>query len=272
MGFAMRKSGFRLVNGLLVVCALACLVRADAAHAQGRDNPNADADVGAAAHGGEGGMLLPFTISPRTDTQRAVVRALGGYDSARRSTQFEAVGDVTVIGPLALRVGAMYTQKPDNNFRPTVGARVQALSQERFGVDLGVGLFYRPEGFTEAEGEIELAISVGRRFGRLATYANLIYGQDPEAAERDGELRLGALYAVTSALQAGLDSRLRFDLGSEEGKRKAEGGAEYDVIVGPTASYALGPVAAIAHAGLSVFGVSPARAGVVALLGVAGAI
>jgi hypothetical protein len=227
---------------------------------------------GVAAQSGEAGMLLPLTISPRTDSQRAVLRALGGYDSARRSTQFEAIADVTIIGPVALRVGAMYTQKPDNNLRPTVGARVQALSQERFGIDLGVGLFYRPEGFTEAEGEIELAISVGRRFGRLATFANVIYGQDPEAAERDGELRLGALYTVTDALQAGLDSRLRFDLGSEEGKRKAEGGAEYDLLVGPTASYALGPVAAIAHAGFSVFGVAPARVGAVALLGVAGAI
>ena len=216
-------------------------------------------------------MLLPFTISPRTDSQRAVVRALGGYDSARRSALFEALADVTVIGPLALRVGALYTQRPDS-FRPTLGARVQILSQESFGIDLGAGLFYRPEGFTEAEGEIELAISVARRFGRIYTFANLIYGQDPEAAERDGEVRLGALYAISDPLQIGLDTRLRVDLGSEEGKRRAEGGAEYDLLVGPTASYAFGPLAAVAQAGLSVFGTSPARVGAVALLGVAGAI
>ena len=273
MGFAMRKRVCRQLNRLAGVWALlGYLAQAGAVKAEGRDDMQAQEERGTAAHSGEAGMLLPLTISPRTDSQRGVLRALGGYDTARKSAQLEAVADVTIIGPLALRVGAMYTQKPDNNLRPTLGARVQLLSQEHFGIDLGAGLFYRPEGFTQAEGEIELAISVGRRFGRLSTYANLIYGQDPEAAERDGELRLGALYTVTDVMQAGLDSRLRFDLGSEEGKRKAEGGAEYDLLVGPTASYALGPVAAIAHAGMSVFVTAPARVGVAALLGMAGAI
>lgn len=233
--------------------------------------PQPAAERGVAAASSEAGMFLPFTITARTDSQTGIVRVLGGYDSARRGGQFEALADITVIGPLALRVGTIYTAQPDA-FRPTIGARVQALSEQRFGIDLGFGLFYRPEGFTEAEGEIEVAVLMGRRFGRLATFVNVIYGQDPEAAERDGELRIGALYSVATQLQAGLDARLRIDLGSEEGKRRAEGGAEYDVVFGPTASYALGPIAAIAHAGLSVFGTSPARAGVSALVGLGGAL
>lgn len=224
-----------------------------------------------AARSADSGMFLPLTLAPRTDGQRAMVRVLGGYDGARERMQFDAVADVTVWGPLAIRAGAMYGQKQDS-FRPTIGLRVQALSQEKYGIDLGFGGFYKPEGFTEAEGEIEVMVLMARRFGRLATFANLVYGQDPEAAERDGELRMGALYAIATPLQAGIDARLRFDLGSEEGKRRAEGGAEYDLSVGPTASYALGPVAAIAQAGLSVYGTSPARVGAVALLGLGGAL
>jgi len=181
------------------------------------------------------------------------------------------VADITLFGPVAARVGAMYGQK-DGSFRPTVGLRVQALSQDRHAIDLGFGGFYKPEGFTEAEGEIEVMVMLARRFGRLSTFANFVYGQDPEAAERDGELRMGALYALAAPLQAGLDARLRFDLGSEEGKRRAEGGAEYDLWVGPTASYALGPVAAIAQAGLSVYGTASPRVGAVALLGMGGAL
>ena len=149
---------------------------------------------------------------------------------------------------------------------------MQVLTQEAAGLDLGAGLFYRPEGFTEAEGEIEFALAFARHFGRLGTFANLFYGQDPEAAERDGEMRLAALYAVSSAVHAGFDARLRFDLGSEEGKRRAEGGAEYDLVLGPTANVALGPIAAIAQAGLTVFGVTPARVGALILFGVAGAL
>ena len=267
----MRKFDRRKVLGIACACAIWGVLPSGALRAQGRDSMQREAERGVAADSGAAAMLVPFSISPRVDSQRAVVRALGGYDSARRSAQLEALADVTIIGPLALRVGALYSQRPDS-FRPSLGARVQAMSQENFGVDLGVGVFYRPEGFTQAEGEIELAVSVARRFGRFYTFANVLYGQDPEAAERDGELRLGALYTVTDPLQVGLDSRLRVDLGSEDGKRRAEGGAEYDLLFGPTASYALGPVAVIAHGGLSLFGTSPARAGAVALFGVAGAI
>jgi len=104
---------------------------------------------------------------------------------------------------------------------------------------MAIGAYYRPEGFTQAEGEVEIALALGRAFGRFATFANIVYGQDPEGAERDGELRLAALYQLNNSLQAGLDARLRADLGSDEGKRRAEGGAEYDVLVGPTASFAL---------------------------------
>lgn len=222
-----------------------------------------------AAVSGEAGMFLPTVIAARTDSQTGYIRAIGGYDTARRSAQMEALADVTLVGPLALRAGVLYAQKP-NSFRPSIGLRVQILSQEGTGIDMGAGVFYRPEGFTEAEGEVEVALAFGRRFGRIATFANLVYGQDPEGAERDGELRLGALYSVTSLLQAGLDARLRFDLGSEEGKRRTEGEAEYDIVFGPTASYALGPVAAIAQVGMSIFGREPARPGAVMLAGLAG--
>jgi len=216
-------------------------------------------------------MLLPFTVSPRTDSQRGVVRVFGGYDSARERTQFEALADVTIIGPVALRLGALYGQRQDT-FRPTIGLRVQALSQERQGIDFGVGAFYKPEGFTEAEGEIEVMLMFARRFARISTFANIVYGQDPEGRERDGELRLGALYAVSAPLQVGLDARLRFDLGSEEEKREEEGGAKYDLVIGPTASYALGPVVVMAQAGFSMYGTEPARTGVIAMLGLAGAL
>jgi hypothetical protein len=253
--------------GWAVLVVLTC--SAGRAAAEADDRAQAERSDSGAALSAAAGMFLPTTIAARTDSQTGYVRALGGYDSARRSTQFEALADVTIIGPLAARVGVLYAQRP-NSFRPSLGLRVQALSQEKAGIDMGIGAFYRPEGFTEAAGEIELVLAFGRTFGRLATFANIVYGQDPEGAERDGEVRLGALYALTDLLQAGLDARLRLDLGSEGGDHRTEGGAEYDVIVGPTASYALGPIAAIAQAGFSVFGTQSAKLGAVALLGVAG--
>jgi hypothetical protein len=251
---------------LVLVIAIGSAGRA---RAQAHDDAQASRSENRAAVSAEAGMFLPATIAARTDSQTGYVRALGGYDSARRSAQFEALADLTIIGPLAARVGVLYGQNP-SRLRPSMGLRVQALSQERQGIDMGVGAYYRPDGFTEAEGEVEVVLAFGRRFGRFASFANLVYGQDPEGAERDGEVRLGALYAVSSVFQAGLDTRLRVDLGSSNGKRRVEGGAEYDLVFGPTASYALGPLALFAQAGMSVFGAAPARLGAVALLGAGG--
>lgn len=261
------KSSWSVVGGIALVAALCIALRAEA---QQSDSPATEPGAAAEA-AAQAGQFLPTTISARTDSQRGYLVAFGGYDSARESAQAEALVDVSIFKWLALRAGFLYTQQP-NQTRPTLGARVQALRQESAGLDLGVGAYYRPEGFTEAEGEIELVVAVARRFGRLGTFANLVYGQDPEAEERDGEVRLGALYAVNPSLQAGFDARLRFDLGSEEGKRREEGGAEYDLVFGPTASYAIGPIAVIAQGGMSIFGTEPAKPGAVILLGMAGAI
>jgi hypothetical protein len=146
------------------------------------------------------------------------------------------------------------------------------LSQADQLVDLSIGAFYRPEGFTEAEGEVEAALAFGRRFGRLATFGTLVYGQDPEGAERDGEVRAAGLYALSAHSQLGLDSRLRFDLGSAPGKRLAEGSADYDLIAGPAFIYSLGAVALIGQVGLSLVGQGRPRLGPLALAGLAGSL
>ncbi len=63
-------------------------------------------------------------------------------------------------------------------------------------MDGAVAVLYKAEGFNEPEGEIELVLSAGKRLGRTMLLANLAYGQDPEARERDGEVRAAALVRV----------------------------------------------------------------------------
>jgi hypothetical protein len=218
------------------------------------------------------GMFLPLSMAPRTDSQRAFVKSTAGYASLRRGAVVEGTVDVTLYGPIALRAGVDYGEHAGSAVRPGGGLRVQALSQDRQGVDMSIGAFYRPEGFTEAEGEIEAVIAFGRRIERWLLVANLVYGQDPEAAERDGEVRLGSLYEAVTHLHVGLDSRLRFDLGSQEEKRKQEGGVKYDLIVGPALSYSLPWICLIASGGVQGIGAQSFKAGVVALAGLGGSI
>jgi hypothetical protein len=216
------------------------------------------------------GAFLPFSQAALVEGQRAYAFGLGGYDTARETGTFEASTEVRVWGPLALRAGAVYTSA-SQTLRPTVGGRVQALRQGRHGVDGAIGVFYRPEGLTEPEGEIETVVSVGRRLGATYLLGNLAYGQDPEGNERDGEVRAAALHAAGSRVLAGVDGRLRFDLGSSAAKLAMHHEATLDALVGPSAAVFVGPLALLAHAGGSAvrFQGAGIRYGVFAIVGAA---
>ncbi len=244
--------------GVLLV-ASPRLARAEGDQPEGGRSP---AVVPAAA---SSGAFLPTTMGARTDA-RGWVSTLGGYDAARKSALVLGTAGVNVFGPIDLQAGALFTEGT-GTLRPSFGARVRLLGERRHGIDGAAAVFYRPQGLTEGEGELELVLAAARHFGRLGTFANVVYGQDPEAAERDGEVRLAALYAIREDLHAGADLRVRFDLGSEGGRRAAKQEAGADLLALGTASYSLGPVALSASAGLSAVKLATIHTGAAALAG-----
>jgi hypothetical protein len=129
------------------------------------------------------GAFLPFSQVASFENQRAWVTGLTGYDSARHTGTFEGSTEVRLWGPISLRGGAVYTNG-NQTLRPSFGARAQALHEDRHGVAGAIGVFYKPEGLTEPEGEIETVLSIGRHAGRTYFLGNLLYGQDPEGNER----------------------------------------------------------------------------------------
>jgi len=265
-----RLGGPCVLAGALLVSSLAA-AQATAAQRRTADDTGAPRSAIPTVDGARAGVFLPLTEAPRTDAARAFATVLGGYDGAPDSAVLEGRAEVTLFGPVALRVGALYTQSPER-LRPSVGARVQALSQRDHGIDMSLGAFYKPEGFTEPEGEVEAVLAFGRVFGRVGLIGDLVYGQDPEGRERDGELRFAGLYMPSMRLQLGLDSRVRVDLGTEADKLAADGGADYDLHAGPTVSYAFDEVTLGALAGVSVLGTSSTRIGPLALLTLSGAL
>jgi hypothetical protein len=219
---------------------------------EGREVPeqnDARTDEQTAAARAAAGAFLPFSQAASND-QRAHVVSLGGYESAPRTATFEAAAELTVWGPVAVRAASVYTSS-DGRMRPSVGIRVQALKEERQGVDAAVGVSYRPEGLTEPEGEIESLVSVGLHAGRTYVLGNLLYGQDPEGSERDGELRLASLRPVGSLFLIGLDSRLRFDLGSNAARLAAHHEPTLDALIGPTVTALAGQCAFAVTGGAS---------------------
>jgi hypothetical protein len=115
-----------------------------------------------------------------------------------------------------LRGGAVYSNAT-TRMRPYVTARVQLLREEAHGVDGAFGASFKTEGFTEAEGEVEVFASLSRRVGSTLLVGNLFYGQDPEGNERDGEFRAAA-FQHRGRFTLGLDSRLRRAIGKQNGK------------------------------------------------------
>jgi len=96
---------------------------------------------------------------------------------------------------------------------------------------------------------------------------NLVYGQDPEGRERDGELRFASLYGV-GRWSFGLDSRMRFALGTQKGTNAAAE-PRFDLLAGPLAAATVGPVTLFTQAGPSVVKVTgDTSVGVAALGGI----
>jgi hypothetical protein len=208
-------------------------------------------------------------MAPSLPSQAGQVASAGGYDGARASAVMESHAELRLWGPLAVRAGLSLGDGA-NRARPSVGARLQLLSQRHHGVDGAVGVFYRAEGLTEPEGEVETVVAVGARRGAAAAIVNLAYGQDPEGRERDGEVRAAALWLRSPRLNLGVDARWRFDLGSAPARLAAAREPTYDLDAGPVVAVVVGPVALSAHAGASVLGRmgAPARIGMIALGGV----
>lgn len=155
--------------------------------------------------------------------------------------------------------------------RPSIAGRVQLLRQETHGIDGALTVFFKTEGFNETEGEIETFASVGHRFQQVSLIGNLVYGQDPEGNERDGEVHAAA-FRQYRWLMYGLDSRVRFAIGTQHG-HAATTEPIFDFLAGPVATASAGPVAIFAQVGPSAFELdhSSAHLGVAALGGLGAA-
>lgn len=254
------------VREVRVVFAAAAVVFAVAAAAPARaqETPGIAA-TNPTAQAVSDGSFAPLTMPARVGSTAAFAWGTSGYDTSRKGGLFEASAEVRLWGPIALRGGASYSNASDR-LRPNIGARVQVLRQEAHGVDGSLSVFYKPEGFTEPEGEVETTLALAHAFEALTMVGNLVYGQDPEGRERDGEVRLG-LFHWGGRLGYGVDARARFALGTQRA-RAAGGEPTLDAMGGPLVTYALGPVAPFAEVGPSVFRLGgETRAGVMALGG-----
>jgi len=207
------------------------------------------APVGSASAAAEDGLLLPSVMPARLLRGSVFATARSGYDGASDAFVARAVAEANLASFLALHLDFEHgpSMGPENRLR--IGGRVQLLNSADHGIDGAVGLFYDPNDFRE-EGNIVGGLLVGRRFGRLGLFGNVLFGSDPEGDDQALELRVAPLYRVTSSVQLGLDARGRYNMSSDE-KRAGTLTRDFEINVLPTASVAFGSFAVVAEAGLS---------------------
>lgn len=261
----------------ILICTAAALYAAPV-HAQAGEPSDARTTpvrphLDAAASASEG-LFLPSLIPPGSERASRVHAAVwAGYDSAHEGSVVRSFVDATVYGPLSIRAGISYLpETPERSAQPHVGARLSLLNEDTHGLALGVGAFYRMERFTQEEGLAQALLSVGKHFGRTGVFANVVYGQDVEGDDREGELLVGVLHALSARLQLGVEARARFNLGSSDEKRREQPLSSFDAHLAPTLSYALGPLALFAEVGPALARAHSARTGLLAMFGLGGAL
>ena len=193
------------------------------------------------------GAFLPWTMAARSDSQRALVFGQGGYDGAWRGAVFQTTLEAQVVGRVSVRAGGSYIG-PSGTFRPEAGLRVDALRQERHGVDMAVLGVYESSGFNLVKA-VTARVAVSRAFGKTRLVSNVGYGYGFDDGERYGDVRVAGLRAVTRNVQVGVDSRMRFDL--EWDNAEPPGEPEWEAVAGPIATYSFDRFVLTGTAGMS---------------------
>lgn len=204
------------------------------------------AAIGGAAHAEDARNLATsasFTpgILRATDEGKGFVNVSSDFDGSTSSVRVSALGEVNIAWRVrgAVRILDAFSDTP----RPGVGAGIRWLDGDTTSTAY---LFYKTEGFTEPEGEIEALVSFEHAFGAMRAVANVAYGQDPEGNERDGELALTAHVEPRTGFFVGGVARYRDALGSSKEAIVRDGFA------GPTATLTLGAFALSVNAGVAM--------------------
>lgn len=176
-----------------------------------------------------------------TDGGNGFVDVSSDFDGSTSSVRVSALGEVHLGWRVrgAVRVLDVFSDRP----RPGVGAGLRWLDGATTSTAY---LFYKTEGFTEPEGEIEALVSFERAFGAVRAGANIAYGQDPEGNERDGELALVAQVEPRTGWFVGGVVRYRDALGSTKEAIVRDGFA------GPTTTVTFGAFAVSVNAGVAM--------------------
>jgi hypothetical protein len=197
--------------------------------------------------------FLATTSSAFVGDAAAVTSAFAGYDGAARTPAFGVVTELRLVRRLSLVGGVAYgnASAADAGLRPQLGARLQLLREDASGVDASAGFLFRQDRFTSESGLFQGSLALGRSFGETSTVLNVVYAQDGEGDDHEGEVRLAGLRHVRGGLHVGVEGRYMHAIDSTDPHRAMLGTPSMEAMAGPVVAYTAGTWAFVAEAGVS---------------------
>jgi hypothetical protein len=238
-----------------------------------RAEPTDELDVAdaPAAYRADMTRMLPNTTSALVGTTPALTAAWAGYDGAAQTPVMSLGTEVRLVGRLAIVAGVAYgnAHVSDAGLRPQLGVRLQILQQRTSGVDASAAFTFREDRFTSEDGLYQGELAVGRSFGETSTVVNLLYAQDGEGDDHQGELRLAAARRIWGGLHVGAEGRYMHSLASTDPHRNAFGTPSMEAMAGPVVAFMTGGWGFLAEVGVAMRQTSRLDTGVTTLGGVA---
>ncbi len=196
------------------------------------------------------------TLAPEAGSH-LVLASDGGYNGAEARAELHASIEARVFD----RASVFATTSYEANARPGVGAAYQILDPRDRPVGLRASFAYKPEGFTEPEGELEAQLVIVRPIGRGAVRAMIAYGQDPEGNEADAEGGASYVHRIAGGFVAGASARYRFGIAVKNDE------PQWDVLGGGIAGWGPGAWRVELFVGGTALERMGTKSGAVAMLG-----
>jgi hypothetical protein len=190
----------------------------------------------------------------------------GGYNGGDHRAEVDATVEAAVLPRASVfatsQFGGEYVY---SNPRPSVGAAYQIVDPRNGPNGARVTVAYKPEGFTESEGEIESVLVLSRKIRSDTVRVRVAYGQDPEGRESDAEGGGSFMHRATDHIVVGASSRYRHAI-----KVKTNLEPRWDLISGAVCGYVAGRSRVEVLVGVDsiAYTPSPAQTGMVGLLSV----
>ncbi len=203
----------------------AVLLAASAASAQGLDRDT---------------LLTDAPAVPPTGTVRITGLGIATQNSDNGATptgSSSITGSIgwTPFANLHADVGAYFQVGAQG---PAARLRYQIFNQASHGLDMSTGIRFKTVGFHPDQGEMELLVAAGRRFGRFEMVLNGVFGVETGGENgKDLEAKGFAGWRFNEALRGGIDGRLQAEIEDEAHPATPPTGRDYDLTVGPAISW-----------------------------------